>query len=82
MMSLIQQSWESGVLADGWLANLKRRVSAFIMVLMKLDLQKVILSSLRLQEFCQLTKSIFLFNNSANLADMVKHLMQIQITWT
>ena len=37
----LQQSYGSGVLADGRLADLIRRVATFGMVLMKLDLRQV-----------------------------------------
>lgn len=39
--SIFQQSCGSGVLADGRLADLIRRVATFGMVLMKLDLRQV-----------------------------------------
>lgn len=45
-MNTLKQSCGSGILADGRLADLIRRVATFGMILMKLDLRQVSSSSL------------------------------------
>lgn len=52
LLSIFQQSCASGVLADGRLADLIRRVATFGIVLMKLDLRQVCVVCLVLAAIC------------------------------
>lgn len=76
-LNFLQQSSGSGVLADGRLADLIRRVATFGMVLLKLDLRQVCLAAFNNEQLALVLCSDLIFQSCRNLVDMLKHSMQL-----